>query len=86
METKKIMMKLTLPRLRKMQALVRGFLTRRKIYPILLQEYVLAKSIMNVVIDNVLYRESSEVVMEQLTYLKYEPDSEQTMQGVQTRI
>lgn len=26
-------MKLTLPRLRKMQALVRGFIVRRKIYP-----------------------------------------------------
>jgi hypothetical protein len=30
---KKLMMKLTYPRLRKMQALVRGFLVRRKIYP-----------------------------------------------------
>lgn len=32
-QTKKLMMKLTLPRLRKMQALVRGFLVRRTIYP-----------------------------------------------------
>lgn len=45
--TRKIMMKLTLPRLRKMQALVRGFLTRRKIYPPLLEQYLLAKSICN---------------------------------------
>jgi|688.fasta_scaffold270945_2 hypothetical protein len=53
------MMKLTLPRLRKMQALVRGFITRRKIYPPLLHEYLLAKSVLNVVISNVVYRESS---------------------------
>ena len=34
---KKIMMKLTFGRLRKMQALVRGFLVRRKVYPKLLE-------------------------------------------------
>jgi hypothetical protein len=36
-QLKKLMMKLTLFRLRKMQALVRGFLVRRKVYPKLLQ-------------------------------------------------
>ena len=53
---KKLIIKLTLPRLRKMQALVRGFLVRRKIYPVLLQEYLLAKSVLNIVIKNVVYR------------------------------
>jgi hypothetical protein len=32
-DTKKILKKLTLPRLRKMQALIRGFIVRRTIYP-----------------------------------------------------
>lgn len=35
-ELKKLMIKLTLTRLRKIQGLVRGFLFRRKVYPRLL--------------------------------------------------
>jgi hypothetical protein len=50
------MMKLTFVRLRKMQALVRGFLVRRKIYPKLLQEYLIAKSVYSIIEANVVYR------------------------------
>ena len=58
-DTKKLMMKLTLPRLRKMQALVRGFLVRRKVYPSLLKEYLLAKSILNLLVSNIMYKQCS---------------------------
>jgi hypothetical protein len=50
------MMKLTFGRLRKMQALVRGFLVRRKVYPKLLEEYLIAKSVLSLVEANVVYR------------------------------
>lgn len=57
------MIKLTLPRLRKMQALVRGFLVRRKVYPGKLEEYVLAKSVLAVIISNIVYKEASETIL-----------------------
>ena len=61
--TRQLIIKLTMPRLRKMQALVRGFLVRRKVYPALLEEYLVAKSLMNLVISNVVYRESSDTIL-----------------------
>ena len=70
--TRRLMIKLTLPRLRKMQALVRGFLVRRTVYPAKLQEYLLAKSVLNVIISNVVYREASGIILENITYLKYD--------------
>lgn len=39
------MMKLTMARLRKMQALVRGFLVRRNVYPKVLEEYLIGQSV-----------------------------------------
>lgn len=66
------MMKLTLPRLRKMQALVRGFLVRRTVYPGKLEKYLIAKSILGLVCANVVYREASEIILESVTYIKYE--------------
>lgn len=69
-----IIKKLTLPRLRKMQALVRGFLVRRTVYPYELRWYLIAKSILDLVAKNVIYRESSEVVIEAITFSKYEGD------------
>lgn len=57
------MIKLTLPRLRKMQALVRGFLVRRKIYPPLLEEYLISQAVMNLAISNVVYKESSQIIL-----------------------
>lgn len=43
-DPKQIIKKLGLGRLRKMQALVRGFLVRRQVYPRELQEYLVAQS------------------------------------------
>ena len=53
---KKLMMKLTFVRLRKMQALARGFLVRRKLYPKLLQQFLIAKSLLSLIKANVVYR------------------------------
>ena len=65
------MMKLTLPRLRKMQALVRGFLVRRKIYPKVLEEYLVADSVLSLIEANVIYKESSAILLESITFPKY---------------
>lgn len=62
-QTRQLMIKLTLPRLRKMQALVRGFLVRRKIYPPLLEEYLISQAVMNLAISNVVYKESSQIIL-----------------------
>jgi len=43
------MMNLTFVRLRKMQALVRGFLVRRKVYPKLLEKYLIAKNVLSLI-------------------------------------
>lgn len=55
-DLKSIIKKLGLARLRKMQGLVRGFLVRRKIYPKELAKYLIAKSTMDLIIANVIYR------------------------------
>jgi len=65
------MMKLTLPRLRKMQALVRGFIVRRKVYPPLLKEYLIAKSTYDLIHSNVMYKEISSIIMEAVPFPKY---------------
>ena len=70
---RQILIKLTLPRLRKIQALVRGFLVRRKIYPRLYQQFILSKSLLNLIVSNYVYKEASIIIMDQLTDLKYEP-------------
>jgi hypothetical protein len=55
-DPKQILKKLGLARLRKMQALVRGFLVRRTVYPKELSEYLIAQSAMDLIIANVIYR------------------------------
>jgi hypothetical protein len=45
-DPKQIIKKLGLGRLRKMQALVRGFLVRRQVYPRELEQYLVAQSVM----------------------------------------
>ena len=60
---KNLIKKLGLARLRKMQALVRGFLVRRTIYPKELKEYLLAQSLLDVIISNVVYREASGIIV-----------------------
>ena len=65
-----------MPRLRKMQALVRGFLTRRKIYPPLLQEYTISKAVLNLILSNFVYKEASMIILEEMTYMKYQPKKE----------
>lgn len=55
-DPKAILKKLGLARLRKMQALVRGFIVRRTIYPKELTKYLIAKSAMELIVANVIYR------------------------------
>lgn len=55
-DPKQIVKRLGLARLRKMQALVRGFLVRRTIYPKELQDYLVAESALDLIISNVVYR------------------------------
>lgn len=59
-----------------MQALVRGFLVRRKVYPKKLEEYLIAKSVLGLVEANVVYREISTIIMETITFPKYEDQGE----------
>ena len=60
---KEIVKKLGFARLRKMQALVRGFIVRRTVYPKELKDYLIAQSLMDILISNVLYRECSSLVV-----------------------
>lgn len=62
-DSKALIKKLGLGRLRKMQALVRGFLVRRKIYPKELEDYLTAQSALDLVISNVIYRECSSLIV-----------------------
>ena len=55
-DPKQIIKKLGLGRLRKMQALVRGFLVRRTLYPHELQSYLVAQSALELIVANVVYR------------------------------
>jgi hypothetical protein len=71
-DPKQILKKLGLGRLRKMQALVRGFLVRRKIYPRELEEYLVAVSAMDLIVANVIYREVSGIVVESITLGHYD--------------
>lgn len=73
-DTKQIIKKLGLARLRKMQALVRGFLVRRTIYPKELQDYLIAQSALDLIISNVVYRECSGMVVETVTLGRYDQD------------
>lgn len=75
MNVKLLIQKLTLPRLRKMQALVRGFLTRRLIYPPLKEEYILACSILELISMNVVYRVGSELMVSSMALFKYEREN-----------
>ena len=71
-DTKALIKKLGLARLRKMQALVRGFLTRRLIYPGVLREYLVASSVADFITANVLYREASSIVVESVTLAQHD--------------
>jgi hypothetical protein len=71
-DPKQILKKLGLGRLRKMQALARGFLVRRKIYPKKLEEYLVAMSAMDLLVANVIYREVSGIVVESITLGHYD--------------
>lgn len=55
-----------------MQALVRGFLVRRKIYPKELEDYLIAQSALDLVISNVTYRECSSLIVETVTLGRYD--------------
>ena len=72
---KEIVKRLGLSRLRKMQALVRGFLVRRKIYPKELKDYLIAQSALDLIIANVVYKEASGIVIETVTLGRYDQES-----------
>lgn len=55
-----------------MQALVRGFLVRRTIYPQVLKEYLIAREALNLIEANVIYREVSSIVVESVTLGQYD--------------
>ncbi len=46
-----------------MQALVRGFIVRRTIYPKELKDYLIAQSALDLIISNVVYRECSGIIV-----------------------
>lgn len=73
-DPKQIVKRLGLARLRKMQALVRGFLVRRTIYPKELQDYLVAESALDLIISNVVYRQCSGMVVETVTLGRYDQD------------
>jgi len=60
---KQIMPILTMKRLRKMQALVRGFLTRRITYPPLLRQHRLCEAVSNKITRSVTDKLVTEVVL-----------------------
>ena len=68
------MKKLGFARLRKMQALVRGFIVRRKVYPVELGKYLIAQSLFDILVSNVIYRECSSLVVETVTLGRYDQD------------
>lgn len=68
---KQLMPILTLKRLRKMQALVRGFLCRRITYPPLLRQHRLCEAIYHSVRRRVTDKLVTEVVLEVITFNKY---------------
>ena len=72
---KEIVKRLGLSRLRKMQALVRGFLVRRKIYPKELKDYLIAQSALELIVANVVYKEASGIVIETVTLGRYDQES-----------
>ena len=72
---KEIVKRLGLSRLRKMQALVRGFLVRRKIYPKELKDYLIAQSALDLIVANVVYKEASGIVIETVTLGRYDQES-----------
>jgi hypothetical protein len=57
-----------------MQALVRGFIVRRTIYPRELREYLIAQSLLDIVMANVIYRECSHLIVETITLGRYDQD------------
>jgi len=73
-DPKLIIKKLGLGRLRKMQALVRGFIVRRTIYPRELKDYLIAQSLLDLIIANIVYREGSSIIVESITLGKYDQD------------
>lgn len=79
-DPKQIIKKLGLGRLRKMQALVRGFLVRRQIYPRELEKYLIAQSLLQLIEANVIYREASAIIVESVTYGPYDPQPGSRMQ------
>ena len=62
-DTKTLIKRLGLNRLRKMQALVRGFLIRRLVYPKALKEYLIASSVFDILSANVIYREVIGIIV-----------------------
>ena len=58
-----------------MQALVRGFLVRRKIYPKELKDYLIAQSALDLIVANVVYKEASGIVIETVTLGRYDQES-----------
>lgn len=65
------MPKLTLSRLRKMQALVRGFLFRRKILPKLLIQHRLCEMMCKNICDKISMKIITSLILEVITYNKY---------------
>ena len=57
-----------------MQALVRGFLVRRQVYPVELAKYLVAQSLMDLIVANVMYRECSSLIVETVTLGRYDQD------------
>ena len=57
-----------------MQALVRGFLIRRTVYPQKLTDYLIAQSLLDIAFSNVLYRECSTIIVETVTLGRYDQD------------
>jgi hypothetical protein len=62
---------LTMRRLRKMQALVRGFLTRRITYPPLLRQHRLCEAVYHSIRRRVTDKLVTEVALEVITFNKY---------------
>jgi hypothetical protein len=73
-DPKLLIKQLGLGRLRKMQALVRGFIARRTVYPRELKDYLIAQSLLDLIIANVVYREGSGIVVESITLGRYDQD------------
>ena len=66
--------RLTLKRLRKMQALVRGFITRRVTYPRLMKQYRLCQRVYEMICGGCLLTESSSIVLDILASNRVEKE------------